>query len=97
MSWFVWSKKKPKQPAPKAATAGDGDRRAQLSQLIRLVRKRINPRLLKLGEDVVTGKVETVDQENARKAIEMFLAGRQDNGAYRQKLLAYMKRQSGTH
>lgn len=96
MSWFPWSKKKPKTPAPKPA-AGDQDRREQIVRMMRLLRKRLSPQVLKLGQDVVSGKAEVVNQQNARKAIELFLANQKDGGAYREKLAQFIKKNSSTH
>lgn len=83
----------PDTPKGKAATKATGrppararDPRAELARLIRALRAKLDPALLKIGERLAKQGPPTTDQDRARLAIELFLQQRNDGGKFRDKL-----------
>lgn len=83
-------------PAKPAAGKRE-DPRAELARLIRSLRARIDPKLLRLAEKVVRKGPPTTDHERAMLSVELFLAQREDGGAFAAKLREKLEqeRQSG--
>jgi len=93
--------KPPAKAEPAAAQRKGGDPRAELARLIRTIRAKMDPRLLKLAEKVARKGPPTTDHERAMLSVELFLAQKDDGGAFAAKLRAKLeeeKRRGGpTH
>lgn len=85
---FVPEKPKGKAAAkaPAKASGRARDPRAELARLIRALRGKLDPALLKIGERLARQGPPTTDQDRARLAIELFLQQRNDGGKFRDKL-----------
>jgi hypothetical protein len=68
------------------------DLREALLKQMRELRARLDPEVVERLRLAVTGKVP-YDRDNARAAVNRFLAGRDDDGAFRDKLEAELKRE----
>lgn len=73
------------------AAARKGDPRAELARLIRSIRAKMDPRLLKLAEKVARKGPPTTDHERAMLSVELFLAQKNDGGAFADKLRAKLE------
>lgn len=87
---FVPSAVKAKKPGVKNAGAGrpakSGDPRLELARLIKSMRARLDPKILKLAEKVARRGPPVTDQERAVLSVELFLAQRNDGGQFAEKL-----------
>ncbi len=79
---------KAKNPSPAVARPARRaeDPRAELARLIRSIRARLDPKLLKLAEKIARKGPPTTDNERAMLSVELFLAQRNDGGAFAAKL-----------
>ncbi|WP_428248928.1 hypothetical protein [Ferrovibrio sp.] len=82
---------KPKPAAQPSAGGRKADPRAELARLIRSIRAKMDPRLLKLAEKVARKGPPTTDHERAMLSVELFLAQKNDGGAFADKLRAKLE------
>jgi hypothetical protein len=71
------------------------DPRAELARMIRTIRARLDPKVVKLAEKIARKGPPTTDQERAMLSVELFLAQRDDGGAFAAKLRAKLEKERG--
>lgn len=85
-----------KSPEKAGAPARSRDPRIELARLIKNIRARMDPNLLRIAEKLARKGPPTTDQERAMLSVELFLAQRQDDGRFAEKLRERLQREKGT-
>ncbi|WP_374631709.1 hypothetical protein [Ferrovibrio sp.] len=86
-----------KAGAKKAATTESRrDPRIELARLIKSIRAKLDPNLLRIAEKLARKGPPTTDHERAMLSVELFLAQRQDGGRFAEKLRERLQREKGT-
>ena len=93
---FVSDKSAANAQAKAQAPARTRDPRIELARLIKSVRAKMDPNLLRIAEKLARKGPPTTDQERAMLSVELFLAQRQDGGQFAEKLRERLQKEKGT-